>query len=36
MIRGALNRFRNGLRKTREGVVGRLQSLFGGRVRLDP
>ncbi|MCB1184777.1 signal recognition particle-docking protein FtsY [bacterium] len=35
MIRGALNRFRNGLRKTREGVVGRLQSLFGGRVRLD-
>ena len=34
MIRGALNRFRNGLRKTREGVVGRLQSLFGGRVRL--
>ncbi len=35
MIRGALNRFRHGLRKTREGVVGRLQNLFGGRVRLD-
>jgi len=35
VIRGALNRFRHGLRKTREGVVGRLQSLFGGRVRLD-
>ncbi len=35
MIRGALNRFRNGLRKTREGFVGRLQSIFGGRVRLD-
>ncbi len=35
MIKGAFNRFRSGLRKTREGVVGRLQSLFGGRVRLD-
>ncbi len=35
MIRGAFNRFRNGLRKTREGVVGRLQSLFGNRIRLD-
>jgi len=36
VIKGALNRFRRGLRKTREGVVGRLQSLFGGRVKLDP
>jgi len=35
VIRGAFDRFRNGLRKTREGVVGRLQSLFGGRIRLD-
>lgn len=35
MIKGALNRFRSGLRKTREGVVGRLQNLFGNRVRLD-
>ena len=35
MIKGALGRFREGLRKTRDGVVGRLQSLFGGRVKLD-
>ncbi|MFT5232841.1 MAG: fused signal recognition particle receptor [Candidatus Krumholzibacteriia bacterium] len=35
MIRGALNRFRSGLSKTRAGVVGRLQSMFGGKVRLD-
>ncbi len=35
MIKGAFNRFRQGLRKTREGFVGRMQSLFGGRVRLD-
>jgi fused signal recognition particle receptor len=35
VIKGALNRFRSGLRKTREGVVGRLQSLFGSRVKLD-
>jgi len=35
LIKGAFNRFRNGLRKTREGFVGRLQSIFGGRVRLD-
>ncbi len=34
MIRGALNRFRKGLRKTREGFVGRMRNLFGGRVRL--
>ena len=35
MIRGAFDRFRSGLKKTREGFVGRMQSLFGGRVRLD-
>lgn len=35
MIRGAINRFRQGLRKTREGLIGRLRSLFGGNVRLD-
>ncbi len=35
MIKGAFNRFRKGLRKTREGVVGKLQSMFGNRVKLD-
>ena len=35
MIKGAIGRFRQGLRKTRDGVVGRLQSMFGGRVKLD-
>ncbi len=35
MIKGAFGRFRQGLRKTRDGVVGRLQSMFGGRIRLD-
>ncbi len=35
MIRGAFNRFRKGLSKTREGFVGRMQSIFGGKVRLD-
>ena len=35
MIRGAFNKFRQGLKKTRDGVVGRLQNLFGGRIRLD-
>ena len=35
MINGALGRFRRGLRKTREGFVGRLANLFGGRIRLD-
>ena len=35
MIRGALGRFRQGLKKTRESFVGRLSSLFGGRIRLD-
>ena len=36
MIKGVLDRFRSGLKKTREGVVGKLQGLFrGGRVRLD-
>jgi len=35
VIRGAFNRFRSSLRKTREGVVGRLHDIFGGRVRLD-
>lgn len=36
MIKGAINRFRAGLRKTREGVVGGLQSMFGRRIKLDP
>ncbi|MGD9547714.1 MAG: signal recognition particle-docking protein FtsY [Candidatus Krumholzibacteriia bacterium] len=36
MIRGALNRFRQGLKKTREGFVDKLQGIFGGgKVRLD-
>ena len=35
MIKGALGRFRHGLRKTRDSVVGRLQNIFGGRIRLD-
>jgi fused signal recognition particle receptor len=35
MIKGALARFRRGLRKTRDGFVGRLQDLFGSRIRLD-
>jgi fused signal recognition particle receptor len=35
VIRGAINRFRQGLKKTRESVVGKLQNLFGGRIRLD-
>jgi fused signal recognition particle receptor len=35
VIRGALNRFREGLRKTREGLVGGLRGMFGGRVKLD-
>ncbi len=36
MIKGAFNRFRAGLRKTREGMVGGLQSMFGRRIKLDP
>ena len=36
MIRGALNRFRDGLRRTRSGLVDGLRGMFGGRVRLDP
>ncbi len=35
MIKGAFDRFRKGLSKTRNSVVGRLQSMFGGRIRLD-
>jgi fused signal recognition particle receptor len=35
VIRGALDKFRNGLRRTREGIFGRLQAIFGGRVKLD-
>ncbi len=35
MIKGALNRFRKGLSKTRESVVGKLQTMFGNRIRLD-
>lgn len=36
MIKGALSRFRAGLSKTREGVVGGLKSMFGRRIKLDP
>ena len=36
MIRGTFNRFRTGLRKTREGVVGGLRSMFGHSIKLDP
>lgn len=35
MIKGALNRFRKGLSKTRSSVVGKLQSMFGNSIRLD-
>jgi fused signal recognition particle receptor len=35
VIKGAFNRFRKGLRKTREGMVGKLQNMFGNRVKLD-
>jgi fused signal recognition particle receptor len=35
VIKGALNRFRKGLSKTRSSVVGTLQSMFGNRIRLD-
>ncbi len=35
MIKGALNRFRKGLSKTRNNVVGKLQSMFGNSIRLD-
>lgn len=35
MIKGALGRFRQGLKKTRDSVVGRLQNIFGSRIRLD-
>jgi fused signal recognition particle receptor len=35
VIKGTLNRFKVGLRKTREGVVGGLRSMFGRRVKLD-
>lgn len=35
MIKGAFSRLRQGLQKTREGFLGRLQSIFGGKVRLD-
>jgi len=35
VIKGAFNRFRAGLSKTREGVVGGLRSMFGRRIKLD-
>lgn len=35
MIKGALNRLRQGLQKTRDGLVGKLQTIFGGKVTLD-
>ncbi|PID81816.1 signal recognition particle-docking protein FtsY [bacterium DOLJORAL78_65_58] len=34
-MKGAFDRFRKGLSKTRNSVVGKLQSMFGGRIRLD-
>ena len=33
---GAFDKLRRGLRKTRDGLFGRLGSLFSGRVKLDP
>ena len=35
MIRDALDRFRQGLRKTRDSLFGQLRSLFRGKVKLD-
>ena len=35
MIKGAFDRFRKGLSKTRNSVVGKLESIFGSRIRLD-
>jgi fused signal recognition particle receptor len=35
VIRGAFGRFRQGLQKSRESLVGGLRGIFGGRVRLD-
>ena len=35
MIRGALDRLRRGLTKTRADFLGKLGAIFGGRVRLD-
>jgi fused signal recognition particle receptor len=35
MIKGALGRFRHGLRKTRDNFVDGLRGVFGNRVRLD-
>jgi len=36
VIKGALDRFRQGLRKTRESLFGQLRTLLRGKVRLDP
>jgi len=35
VIKGAFDRFRKGLSKTRNSVVGKLESIFGSRIRLD-
>ncbi len=35
MIRGVFNRFKQGLKKTRDGVVGKLHNIFGNTIRLD-
>jgi len=35
VIKGAINRFRTGLRKTSEGVVGGLRSMLGRRIKLE-
>jgi len=35
MAWGAYDKLRKGLQKTRQGLVGRLSDMFGGRVRLD-
>ncbi|MCP4290368.1 MAG: signal recognition particle-docking protein FtsY [bacterium] len=34
-MKGAFNRFRKGLSKTRDSVVGKLQGMFGNSIRLD-
>jgi fused signal recognition particle receptor len=36
VIKGALERFRQGLRKTRESLFSQLRTLLRGKVRLDP
>jgi fused signal recognition particle receptor len=35
VIRGVFNRFKQGLKKTRDGVVGKLHNIFGNTIRLE-